>query len=472
MPEITPVALDAPARIHIVGIGGVGMSAIAAVLIGMGHEVSGSDLKLSKPMERLSAQGVVCAVGHVEDNVAPDVDYVVASTAIGAGNPETARAGELGIPVVSRASMLAAITAQFDTIAISGTHGKTTTSSMMTLVLRNASWDPTFIVGGDLNEVGTNASFGASRWLVVEADESDGTFVALDSDHVLVTNMEPEHMDYFGDEAALRRAFAQFIEQASGERVLCADDGDLLEVAQQTGQSFVTYGQSATADYQLCNYRGGPAGSRFDVTRGDASWSVHLAVPGIHNALNATGVLAMADRLGVDLTAALEALARFGGVSRRFERRGRVDGVELIDDYAHHPTEVAAVLQAARERHAGRIVAVFQPHRYSRTAELGAAFGPALAGADHIVVTDVYAAGEQPIVGISGRMVADAATAAVGQGRVTYVWERRHLLDAVRALARPGDLVLTLGAGDITGLADEWMRIGTIESGVADPGTL
>ena len=459
-----PLDLSQPRKIHIVGIGGVGMSAIAVVLIGMGHDVSGSDMKLSKRMQRLGAQGVDCAVGHGADNVAADTDLLVASTAIGTDNPERQRAEELGIAVVSRASMLSAITEQFETIAVSGTHGKTTTSSMMTLMLRGADVDPTFIVGGDLNEVGTNAAYGSSRWLVVEADESDGTFVALHSDHVLVTNMEPEHMDHFGDVDALRREFGEFIARAPGERVICGDDTALVAVAEATGVDFVTYGRNPEASYRMLDYRGGAAGSTFVLASGDTSWRVQLAVPGIHNALNATGSLAMAHRLGIDMAAALDALARFGGVSRRFERRGRVDGVELVDDYAHHPTEVAAVLQAARERYAGRIVAVFQPHRYSRTAELGDAFGPALSGADHIVVTDVYAAGEEPVVGVSGRVVADAAVAAVGASRVSYVWERRRLLDTVRALARPGDLVLTLGAGDITGLADEWLRIGSIEA--------
>jgi UDP-N-acetylmuramate--alanine ligase len=462
-------ALDlvAPRRVHIVGVGGAGMSAIALVLARMGHHVSGSDLKDSRGLERLRVLGVDAYVGHDAEHVPADADAVVVSTAVARSNPEVRAAETKGVPVLRRAEALAAIVATRRAIAVAGSHGKTTSASMLAVILRAAGWQPSFIVGGELNEVGTNAALDEGDWLVVEADESDGTFLELEPEAALVTNVEPDHLDHYGGFDALVASFGRFLDAVPGPRVVCADDAVAAELA-SARPGVRTYGWAVGAAYRLDAYEGGRLGSRFRLHRdGVELGPLELPVPGRWNALNATGAAAIALELGAPFAAVASALRGFGGVARRFQFRGEVAGVTLVDDYAHLPGEVAAVIRTAREGGWRRVVVVFQPHRYSRTAWLWRAFADAFAEADSVVLTDVYPAGEAPRPGVSGRLVLRAVLDAHPSLPVAYFPRRSELVDKLGRFARPGDVVLTLGAGDLTTLPDEWLaRAGRRGSGL------
>jgi UDP-N-acetylmuramate--alanine ligase len=464
--------LSAPRAIHIVGVGGAGMSAIATVLARMGHQVSGSDLRGSAMFDRLTAFGVTTVVGHDAANLPVGTDAVVISTAIPRTNVEVAEADARGIPVLRRADALRAIVAARTTIAVAGSHGKTTTSSMLALILRAAGRKPSFVIGGDLNEVGTNALWeDDGDRLVVEADESDGTFLELAPHEVIVTSVLPDHLDHYGDFDALVEAFATFLTHAPGVRVLCADDEVCVALAarddvQGSGGPLVTYGfadsPTSGTHYRIDGYQGGRDGSTFSVVRGgpgpgDVLGAIELPVPGRHNASNAAGAVALALELGVPFADVQRALAGFGGVARRFQFRGERAGVTFVDDYAHLPSDVDAMIRAAREGGWGRVVAVFQPHRYTRTEALWREFADAFVGADTLVLTDVYAAGEQPRPGVSGRLVLQAVLDAHPEQHVVYLPHRADLVRHVPALAREGDVVLTLGAGDLTTAPDEWL---------------
>jgi UDP-N-acetylmuramate--alanine ligase len=449
--------LTQPRVVHIVGVGGAGMSAIATVLARMGHQVSGSDLKDSPPLHRLRLLGVETRVGHTAANVPAGADAVVVSTAIPATNPEVETAREHGVPVLRRADALRALVAIRRAVAVAGSHGKTTTSSMLALCLRAAGWKPSFLIGGDLNEVGANAAYDEGDWLVVEADESDGTFLELAPEAAIVTNVEPDHLDHYGGFPALVAAFERFLAAVPGTRMVCADDPIAARLA-AAAPGVRTYGWDSD-DYRVEAYDGGRAGSRFQLSRDGAPLGVlELPVPGRHNALNAAGAAALALELGVPFDAIARALRGFGGVARRFQFRGEVDGVTLIDDYAHLPTEVAATLRAAQEGGWQRVVAVFQPHRYTRTARLWRDFADAFVDADALVLTDVYSAGESPQPGVSGRLVLRAVLDAHPDQPLTYLPRRADIVDHALALARPGDVLLTLGAGDLTTVPDEWLR--------------
>jgi UDP-N-acetylmuramate--alanine ligase len=450
-----PLELAQPRTLHIVGIGGAGMSAIATVLAQMGHAVSGSDLKESRAMARLRLVGVDARVGHDAGNVPSNVDAVIISSAIASSNSEVRAAVDRGVPVLRRADALRAITLTRHTVAVAGSHGKTTTASMLALVLRGAGWHPSFVIGGDLNEVGTNAALDTGDWLVVEADESDGTFLELAVDAAIVTNLEADHLDHYGDFPSLAAAFGRFLAGVAGARVVCADDPEARRLAEVHGD-VVTYGSADDATYRVASYEGTRFGSRIEVV-GPVSGVIELPVPGRHNALNAVGAAAVALELGVPFDAVAGALGGFGGVARRFQFRGEMDGVTLIDDYAHIPGEVAAMIDAAREGGWRRVVAVFQPHRYTRTARLWRDFGDAFARADAVVLTDVYAAGEAPQPGVSGRLILRAVLDASPGLPVTYLPRRADLVEHVPRLARPGDVVLTLGAGDLTTVPDDWL---------------
>jgi UDP-N-acetylmuramate--alanine ligase len=449
--------LSSPRRVHIVGIGGAGMSAIATVLARMGHRVTGSDLKESRGLERLRLLGVRADVGHRAENVPADADAVVASTAIPDSNPEVRAATDQRLPVLRRADALRALTATRRTVAVAGSHGKTTTSSMLALILRAAGWQPSFIIGGDLNEVGTNAAYDDGEWLVVEADESDGTFLELDPEAGIVTNVEPDHLDHYGGFADLTAAFERFFAGISGVRVVCADD----PVARQLvggSRGAVTYGFDEDATYRIVAYESDRNGSRFAVHRdGRELGVIDLPVPGRHNAANATGATALALELGTPFESAAEAMRGFGGVARRFQFRGEIDGVTLVDDYAHIPGEITAMIEAAREGDWGRVIVVFQPHRYTRTARLWRDFADAFTGADQVVLTDVYAANETPQPGVSGRLILGAVLDAHPALPVVYLPRRTDVVQHALRLARPGDVVLTLGAGDLTTVPDEWL---------------
>jgi UDP-N-acetylmuramate--alanine ligase len=454
--------LTEPHAIHIIGVGGAGMSAIATVLARMGHTVSGSDLRESRALERLGLLDVTTHIGHAAENLPESLDAVVISTAIPESNPEVVAARVRSVPVLRRADALRAIVATRTTIAVAGSHGKTTTSSMLALILRAAGWHPSFLIGGDVNEVGTNAVFDSGEWLVVEADESDGTFLELAPHDAVVTSVLPDHLDHYGDFAALVEAFRGFVDRIPGTCALCADDEVAASIAVRAravrGNEIVTYGFADDADYRMDAYEGSRGGTQFTLARGGEPLGViQLPVPGRHNAVNAAGAAAIALELGAPFDAVTRALGGFAGVARRFQFRGERDGVTYVDDYAHLPSDVDAMIRAAREGGWDRVVAVFQPHRYTRTAALWRDFADAFAGADALVLTDVYPAGEQPQAGVSGRLVLRAVLDAHPEQAVTYLPRRADLVAHVPRLARPGDVVLTLGAGDLTTAPDEWL---------------
>ena len=442
--------LTSPRRVHIVGVGGAGMSAIATVLAAMGHTVSGSDLKESGGLLRLRAGGLNVTVGHAADNVPDGADALAISTAIPRTNPEVAAAESRGIPVLRRADALAAIAATRRTVAVAGTHGKTTTSSMLALVLVEAGLRPSFIIGGDVNEIGTGAVWDDGDLFVVEADESDGTFLELGAFAALVTNVEPDHLEHYGGFDALVDAFRRFADTTPGPVVVGADD----ELSKSLGG--ITYGTAEDAEYRMVDVDAGRSTVSFAVEHGGSRLGVvRLPVPGLHNARNACGAVVMGLQLGAEFEAAARALARYGGVARRFQFRGERDGVTYVDDYAHLPTEVRAALAAAKDGGWRRIVCVFQPHRYSRTAALWQDFANAFADADLLVLTDVYAADEPPRPGVSGKLIVNAVLEADPSAQVAYLPTRRDWAPFLRRALRPGDLCLTLGAGDLTALPDE-----------------
>jgi UDP-N-acetylmuramate--alanine ligase len=453
---MTPlIDLSTPRRLHVIGAGGVGMSAVAAVLAGMGNEVTGSDLKESRSLDRVRAAGVDVRVGHSADNVG-DVDAVTISSAVPESNLEVEVARSRGIPVLSRAEMLAAISATRRTLAVAGTHGKTTTASMLSLILVEAGARPSFLIGGELNEIGTGAVWDEGAWLVLEADESDGSFLALEPEVAVVTNVEPDHLEHYDGYKGLEGAFDAFLGQVTGPLVVCADDDTAVRLGR--AHDAVTFGTSESATFRVCDFRSQASGVSFGVVRGDER-VVDLSLPvlGVHNALNACGATVAALEAGAEPDDARRALARFAGVARRFQHRGLAAGVTYVDDYAHLPGEVAAALEAAGEGEWARVICVFQPHRYSRTASLWADFANAFSGADVVLVTDVYAAGEAPRPGVSGELVADAVRRSHPEIELHYVASRLELVERLRHLLRPGDLCLTLGAGDLTSLPDELM---------------
>ncbi len=445
---------------HVIGVGGAGMSAIATVLAGMGHTVSGSDLRESPGLARLRAQGVTVHIGHEPENLDLDLDLVTLSTAVPRSNLEVRVADDRGIPVLRRAEILAAVAATRDTVAVAGTHGKTTTSSLLALVLVEAGLHPSFVIGADVNEIGSGAVWSDGDVFVVEADESDGTFLELPRRAAIVTNIEPDHLEYYGSVEAMEAAFVRFIDETPGPTLVCLDDDGAARIGGPLGAS--TYGTADGATFQMVDVESGPDGSRFDLVHGgDLLGAITLPVAGLHNARNACAAAAMAVLLGADVGSIQRALARFGGVSRRFEHRGSIgrpssdDQIELIDDYAHLPTEVAAAIAAGRDLGRRRVVVVYQPHRYSRTEALWREFSDCFSGADLLVVCDVYPAGEQPRPGVSGKLVVDAVLDAHPHQAVAYLPRRADLVAYLRQNLRPGDLCLTLGAGDLTSLPDE-----------------
>ena len=453
--DFTHVDLAELTAIHVVGAGGAGMNAIAAVLLSMGHSVSGSDLRESAGVNRLRSMGARIEVGHDASNIG-DASLICRSTAVPDSNVEILAALDAGRVVLSRAEILAAICSNKQTIAVAGTHGKTTTSSMLALALTAAGLEPSFIVGGDLNDIGSGAVWNDQGELfVVEADESDGTFLKVGAATAIVTNLESDHLDYFGDYDALVQAFTEFLDAVDGPRIVCIDDPGAAGLATEVG-GCLTYGTADNADYRVVGINSSRYASNFEVIRGGKRITkCDLPVPGIHNVLNATAAFATAVEMGADPDLVATALARFAGVARRFEFRGEHQGVVYVDDYAHLPTEVSAVLAAARTGDWERIVAVFQPHRYSRTAELWREFGDSFVDADHIVLTGVYGAGESPRPGITGDLLVRAILDDHPKSSVTYLPGREQVADYLDSILRPGDLCLTMGAGDLTSVADE-----------------
>jgi UDP-N-acetylmuramate--alanine ligase len=453
--EASGLDLSRPARVHVVGIGGAGMSAIATVLAAMGHQVSGSDLKSSRGLERLRSLGVTVSLGHDAANLPAELDAVTVSTAIPASNPEVVAARERGVAVLRRAETLAAIAATRQAVAVAGTHGKTTTSSMLALVLGEAGFHPSFIIGGDVNEIGSGAVWDdLGELFVVEADESDGTFLEVPRLAGIVTNVEPDHLEHYGGFEPLRDAFARFLAETPGPCVVCADDPIAAVLGRASAAK--SYGTAADADYCMAELTCGRSSSSFVLHHRDVELGrIQLPIAGAHNARNAAAAVVAALELGAPFDAARVALARFAGVARRFEHRGEVAGITFIDDYAHLPTEVAAALAAARAGEWQRVVCVFQPHRYSRTAALWAEFAGAFGDADLLAVTDIYPAGEAPRPGVSGKLVAQAVLDAHPWRRLAYLPRRPDVVSYLGRELRPGDLCLTLGAGDLTSLPEE-----------------
>ncbi|MCB9633743.1 MAG: UDP-N-acetylmuramate--L-alanine ligase [Sandaracinus sp.] len=442
--------------IHFVGIGGVGMSGIAEVLLDAGFAVSGSDLRENEYSRRLIEKGATFFTGHAASHV-EGADVVVFSSAVPRDNPELVEARARSIPVIPRAEMLGELMRLKDGIAIAGSHGKTTTTSLVATVLRDAGLDPTVVIGGKLNALGSGAARGAGDLLVAEADESDGSFLHLTPAIAVITNIDPEHLDHYGDLAHVKEAFVAFANRVPfyGLVVACLDHPNVQDILPSIDKRVATYGLAAQADYRARNPRMSGLSVTFDVVRrGEDLGTFEVRMPGIHNVLNALAVIAVADELRVPHDELRKALATFGGVQRRFTVVGELpleggDPVVVVDDYAHHPAEIVATLEAAQRAYGRRLVVAFQPHRYSRTHHLFDELVRAFNRADVVFVTDVYAAGEQPIEGADSASLVRAIRSH-GHRDVTHVARRVDLPDAMRARLRPGDVVLTLGAGDIT----------------------
>jgi UDP-N-acetylmuramate--alanine ligase len=446
-----PIELHGTRRIHVVGVGGAGMSGLARVLVGLGHSVSGSDLVASQVSASLTQAGIDVAIGHDASNVG-DVELVTHSPAVRSDNVELHVAASRGIRIATRAEVLGALSSLRETLAIAGTHGKTTTSSMLALVLSGAGRSPSWLVGADVAGLGANARLGEGPELVLEADESYGSFAFLRPALVAVTNVEADHLDYYGSVEALRLAFLELMAR-SAARLVNADDPVASELGRELGAHRVGAGDDS--DFVVTDVALERAASTFRLRHARGSLDVRVGAPGRHNVQNAAVAAAVAILRGVSDDDVVEALGRFAGVPRRFEFRGEFNGATVVDDYAHLPSEVEAAIATARAGGWGRVVAVFQPHRYTRTESLAEAFAGAFDGADLVIVTDVYAAGEAPIPGVTGRLVADAVAGAAGAPTVRYVKERVAVAGVVSGLVGPGDLLLTMGAGDLTSLADE-----------------
>jgi len=446
--------------VHFIGIGGIGMSGIAEIMLRIGYTVQGSDAKASANTERLEKLGAKVFIGHDAAHI-EGASAVVYSTAVKADNPEMAAARASRLPLVRRAEMLAELMRLQFSVAVGGTHGKTTTTSMVACILDAGGLDPTVVNGGIINAYGTNAKVGTGDWIVVEADESDGSFLKLRSTVAVVTNIDPEHLDHYGDFEAVKKAFRDFVENIPfyGFAAVCTDHAEVQAMAARVeNRRLVTYGVNPQAEVRAENISMGADGARFDVViapREDGVVRIedlHLPMPGHHNVLNAVAAIAVARELGVSADDIKKGLAGFGGVRRRFTTTGVADGVRIIDDYGHHPVEIASVLKAARAVTDGRVIAVVQPHRYTRLRDLFDDFCHGFNDADVVIVADVYAAGEAPIPGIDRDALVEGLR-RYGHRRAIALASPADLPALVREEARPGDLVVLLGAGDITGWA-------------------
>ncbi len=447
--------LSHPRTIHVIGVGGPGMSAIAIALAEMGHTVSGSDIREQSALERVRAAGVQVHVGHSREFV-HGCDAVTYSTAIPERNIERDEAVDTGVPALHRSRMLAAICAQAKSIGVAGAHGKTTTASMLMLILVEAGWRPSFVIGGDVTDMGTGAQWTGGEWFVVEADESDGTHLALPLHGTILTNVEADFLDFYGALADLINGFDRYLAQIAGPKVLCLDDPICADLAAR--HEAITYGTSLAADFRACNVQTDSGAATFDVEhRGVHVGSIALPLRGLHNVRNATGALAMAITIGVPFAVAAAALGKFGGVARRFDIRGVDDGITFVDDYAHLPGEIAAVLAAARSSGDGwrRVIAVFQPNRFNRMAMMSPDYRDAFDDADVIVLTEIYASGTSPIPGVSGKLVVNAVLDAHPGSTMVWMPRRDDLVEYLARNLRAGDVCISMGCGDISTLPDE-----------------
>lgn len=444
-------------QVHFIGIGGAGMSAIARVLQDMGgYQVTGSDLAPSEAVARLEDLGARIHFGHSSENIGA-ADVVVFSSAIKPTNPELVEARNRGIPTITRGEMLSRLVNERKGVAVAGTHGKTTTTSMISVICQEGGLDPTVLIGGELGDIGGNAKLGSGDVLVAESDESDGSFLKLNPFLAVVTNVEPDHLEYWGTLDRIIGGFSTFIGQVKpgGKAIVCLDDPGVKKAVRDSGTPLITYGLNTEADYTANNIKNLGPGSRFSVIRrGFRLGEIELRVPGVHNVSNALAAVAAGVELGVSFDAIGEALGRFHGAQRRFQTLGIDQGIWVVDDYGHHPTEVKATLRAARASTSGRVICLFQPHRFTRTKFLAEEFGGAFRDADEVLLAEVYSAGEEPIPGVSAQLIADAIHRTEGR-EVRVIPDRDSMVREALNLARPGDLILTMGAGDIykTGLA-------------------
>ena len=443
-------------HIHFVGIGGIGMSGIAEVLLNLGYKVSGSDMKDSDTTARLKKLGGEIMIGHRAGNItSPHV--VVISSAVKEDNVEVITAREKQVPVIPRAEMLAELMRLKYGVAIAGAHGKTTTTSMVATVLAAGGIDPTVVIGGKLNSIGTNAKLGQGEFLVAEADESDGSFLKLSPTIAVVTTIDAEHLDYYRDIDEIKAAFLTFINKVPfyGVSMLCLDQPHIQALIPQVRKRYQTYGMSTQADYQAREVSLKPLGSRFKVVHHDQDlgW-FELAVPGVHNINNSLAAIGVARELEIDVETIRKALKEFSGVQRRFTIKGEVNGIIVVDDYGHHPTEVRATLAAAAAGMERRVVVVFQPHRYSRTQHLLEEFFTAFNQADKLIVMDIYAAGEKPIPGVSGQVLYEGIK-KYGHKDVTFLPDKQTVADHMTGVLKKGDLMITLGAGDVWKIGEQ-----------------
>ncbi|MDA8197611.1 MAG: UDP-N-acetylmuramate--L-alanine ligase [Actinomycetota bacterium] len=456
---MSQIDLDNLSHVHIVGVGGAGMSAIAIILSERQVRVSGSDLKASSAFERLKGYGVELHVGHRRENI-EGADLVLISSAIRHTNVEVVAAMENSIPVIDRRAFFPTLMQGKKPLAVAGTHGKTTTTSMLSLALIRAGLEPSYIIGGELNETGTSAAYGDGEYFVVEADESDKSFLGLGAFGVVVTNIEPDHLENYRDYLDQRDHFATFVSQAEGPKVIGRYLGDTKDLA---GDNLVTFSDSDESDYVARVLREEDGLLHYSVSAPDGSYAEsYLMIPGRHNVMNATAAIAMAHQIGISLETSTAAISNFLGVARRYHIKGEISGALVVDDYAHLPSEIDATLDATRSRYRGhRVVAVFQPHRFSRTQRLALDFAKSLSAADVVVITDVYAAGETSIPGVSGELIAVELNGRYPQVDVMYHPSRSDLADVVLPLIEEGDIVLTLGAGDITSLFSDMTSLET-----------
>lgn len=438
-------------KLHFIGIGGVGMSAIAEVMLDKGYIISGSDLSESPVVQKLKAKGAKIYKGHKAENIAGK-EAIVYSSAIHPDNPEMTAAKAAGLKIYHRSDILAELLNSQDGIAVAGAHGKTTTSSMISVVLEHAKVDPTIIIGGFVDYLGGNAKLGSSKYLVAEADESDGSFLKFYPHIAVVTNIEDDHMDHYGSMENIIKAFVQFIQNLdpeTGLAVLCFDNENIRNIAAKTGRHYITYALDHAADYMAKNIHFDGTHTSFDVIyKGEDLGQVKLNLPGRHNVLNALATVAVCRRLGLSLAEIAAGLAVFGGTKRRFQTKYRDENVWIVDDYAHHPTEIQTTIKAAEQTNPKRLIVAFQPHRYSRTKLLRSEFGSCFKGADLLILTDIYAASEDPIPGITGRTIVDEVKAQTGVDAV-YIEDMKDIAPWLKAHMQKGDLIITMGAGNI-----------------------
>ena len=450
-------------RLHVVGVGGPGMSAIATCLAQMGHEVSGSDIKSSELIDRLVDLGIRVNIGH-DSSVVRDCDAVTASTAIPRTNIELVEAKQSHVPVLNRAAMLASICAMSPSIGVAGTHGKTTTTSLLVRIFTEAGLDPNFVVGGELLDEGVGARWTGAEWTIVEADESDGTHLELPLSATILTNIDSDHLDHYGDLQGITNSFQKYVLGIDGPVVMCVDDPTIADLVKP--QQCVTYGFSGDAQFRCHSVESNNGLTSFVISTNNGTSvvvdvSVQMSLRGRHNVLNVTAAIAMAVSCGVDPHVAVSAVAKFGGVGRRFEIIGDVDGITFVDDYAHLPREIAAVMSAAKssDDHWERVVAVFQPNRYNRMAVMSHEYADAFVDADVVVITDIYASGTQKIDGITGRLVVEAVLQAHPHAQVFWHAERDSLAEFVNQLVQPRDVCISMGCGDIEYLPQELVSL-------------